>query len=239
MGVTIATPATARNTDGIDPGEAASNGFIVCSRISDGDDQIALKGGTSIDHLTIAHNYFGAGQGMSIGSETNGGVSNVDIYDLTIDGTNSGLTGGDSNGIRIKSSSGRGGPVTNVTYRDICVRDIVNPIVVTPFYKGATGSLIPDYTGIAIRNLHAFGDAVTPRVTLDGYDASHVLGLTLDNVAIDGLAPDHVIAMFADVALGPGAASFSPTGDDVTILDQRTGAAGSDPCATNWAALPD
>ncbi len=56
-GVTIKTPSkatnsagtalsstSAHNTDGIDPGEAASNGFIVCSKISDGDDHIAIKG---------------------------------------------------------------------------------------------------------------------------------------------------------------------------------------------------
>ena len=91
---TALTPSGAHNTDGIDPGEAASNGYIVCSKISDGDDQIAIKGGTGVDGLTIAHDHFGAGHGMSIGSETNGGVSNVDVYDLSIDGTGTGLSGG-------------------------------------------------------------------------------------------------------------------------------------------------
>ena len=82
------TPSSAHNTDGIDPGEAASNGFIVYNKISDGDDHIAIKGGTSVRNLTIAHNHFEAGHGMSIGSETNGGVSDVTVCDLSIDGTN-------------------------------------------------------------------------------------------------------------------------------------------------------
>ena len=121
-------------TDGVDPGESASNGYIVCSKISDGDDHIAIKGGTSVSHLTIAHNHFEAGHGMSIGSETNGGVSDVNVYDLSIDGTGTGLKGGSSNGIRIKSDPSRGGLVKNVTYSDVCVRQLANPILITPHY---------------------------------------------------------------------------------------------------------
>ncbi|HEX4478570.1 MAG TPA: glycosyl hydrolase family 28 protein, partial [Polyangiaceae bacterium] len=80
------TPVYARNTDGIDPA-GASNGFVVCSKISDGDDQMAIKGGSATSHLVVAHDRFGAGHGMSIGSETNGGVSDIDVYDLSIDGS--------------------------------------------------------------------------------------------------------------------------------------------------------
>jgi len=54
---------------------------------------------------------------MSIGSEVNGGVSNVSVYDLSIDGTGSGLGGGSSNGIRIKSDASRGGRVSNMHVR--------------------------------------------------------------------------------------------------------------------------
>ena len=126
------TPSSAHNTNGVDPGEAASNGFIVYNDISDGDDHIAIKGGTSVKNLTIAHNHFEAGHGMSIGSETNGGVSNVNVCDLSIDGTNTGLSGGSSNGIRIKSDSSRGGLVTNITYSDVCVRALTNPIIIRP-----------------------------------------------------------------------------------------------------------
>src|SRR5205823_11126350 len=51
------TPSSAHNTDGVDPGEAASNGFIVYNQISDGADHIAIKGGTSVKNLTIEHNH--------------------------------------------------------------------------------------------------------------------------------------------------------------------------------------
>ena len=108
-GITIKTPSkatnsagtaltytSAHNTDGIDPGEAASNGFIVCSEISDGDDHIAIKGSsaTGVTNLTIAHNHFEAGHGMSIGSEFTGGVSGINVYDLSIDGTGTNTAAG-------------------------------------------------------------------------------------------------------------------------------------------------
>jgi len=140
----------AHNTDGIDPGQAASNGFIVCSKISTGDDHIAIKGNTGVKNLVIAHNRFGAGHGMSIGSEFPGGVSDINVYDLSIDGQGMGTSGGSSNGIRIKSDSSRGGLVNNATYTDICVRNLSNPILLTPFYSTATGTEIPQFTNIRI-----------------------------------------------------------------------------------------
>ena len=147
--------SSAHNTDGVDPGETASNGFIVYNQISDGDDHIAIKGGNSVKNLTIAHNHFEAGHGMSIGSETNGGVSNVTVCDLSIDGTNTGLSGGSANGIRIKSDPSRGGLVQNIFYGDVCVRALTNPIILTPMYSTATGTEIPYYTGITIQTFRS------------------------------------------------------------------------------------
>lgn len=232
------TPSGAHNTDGIDPGESASNGFIVCNTISDGDDHIALKGGTSVNGITIAHNHFGAGHGMSIGSETNGGVSNVNVYDLSIDGLNSGLGGGSSNGIRIKSDSDVGGLVTNVSYSDVCVRDIANPILLTPRYTTATGTSIPEYTDITISDFRSVASSVTPSVTIDGYDSAHITGLTLDNVVIDGIAAANVSATNADITLGPGNVNFTPSGTNVTVTNDITGTSQPNQCAGKFVALP-
>ena len=230
---TALTPAGAHNTDGIDPGESASNGYIVDCDISDGDDQIAIKGGTSVHDLVIAHNHFLAGHGMSIGSETNGGVSRVSVCDLSIDGTAI-PSAGSSNGIRIKSYPGVGGLVTGVTYTDVCVRGVTNPIVLTPFYASGTGS-IPEFDGITIRDFHSVGTSPQPKVTIDGYDASHVTGLTLDGVAFD-VAPS-VTAEFANVTVGPGGASFVPSGNGVTVGDHSSGTLVVNPCAGKWVSF--
>ena len=234
---TALTPSTAHNTDGIDPGEAASNGYIVCSKISVGDDHIAIKGTTGVNHLTIAHNHFGAGHGMSIGSEFQGGVSDVSVYDLSIDGTNTGLGGGSSNGIRIKSDSSRGGLVNNVTYSDVCVRDLANPIILTPKYSTDTGSSIPQYTNITIQNFHSLGTSNNPKVTLDGYDASHLNTITLDNVVVDGISSSNVTASYTKVTLGPGNVNFTPSGTDVTVTNGISGTSQPNDCAGKWVTF--
>ncbi|MDP9001517.1 MAG: glycosyl hydrolase family 28 protein [Myxococcota bacterium] len=254
-GITILTPSTptnsqgavlspfnARNTDGIDPGAggAVSNGYIVYSKISTGDDQIAIKGASAVSSLTIAHNHFGSGHGMSIGSETNGGVSGIDVCDLTIDNSlrQTGSPSVDVNGIRIKSDSSRGGAVTNVTYTDVCIRDVDNPIVLNPNYSTSTGSLIPLYTNITLKNVHASSSSVMQLVTLDGFDSGHTTIFALDNVAVDGVGASGVEAQNANVTLGPGSVNFMPSGANVAVVDHRASVTTPIDCSARWVHIP-
>jgi polygalacturonase len=234
------TPVYARNTDGIDP-SAASNGYIVYSNISTGDDQIAIKGGSGAStNLVIAHDWFGTGHGMSIGSETNAGVSGVTVYDLSIDGTlpTGGASGSDSNGIRIKSDKSRGGLVTGITYSDICMRGLVNPILLDPNYSSASGSLIPSFQNVALHYVRQVAvSGTTPNVTLDGYDASHLSTVTLDNVVIDGITSSHVQASYATVTLGPDPVDFTPSGTGVTVKSGVTGSTASNPCTGRFVPV--
>jgi len=203
--VVIDTPATARNTDGIDPA-GSKNVTITHCYIHNGDDQVAIKAASHSSHITVAHNHFYTGHGMSIGSETSGGVDAVRVTDLSIDGAD--------NGIRIKSNSSRGGLVTDVVYEDVCIRDARNPIVMDTDYAhfGRRGTRIPLFTGIVLRDVRMSGG----RITLEGYDDTHRLGMTLDNVHVDE-APPRVVAAYADLVLGPGPVNFRPAGLDVTL----------------------
>jgi polygalacturonase len=207
--------------------------------ISDGDDHIAIKGSsaTGVSNLTIAHNHFEAGHGMSIGSEFTGGVSNINVYDLSIDGSNAGTSGGSSNGIRIKSDSSRGGLVNNVTYSDICTKDLSNPIFLTPFYTTATGSAIPQFTNIKIQNFHALAGSNTPTVTLDGHDSSHINTVTLDNVVVDGITSSKVLSEFTTVTLGPGAVNFTPSGTGVTVNNAVSGTSTPNACTGKFVTF--
>jgi len=86
-GVKIKTPKTARNTDGIDPSSSTNVTIRDCD-IDTGDDDVAIKSGPGgpSSNITIEHNRFYNGHGMSIGSNTDGGVSHVRVSDLSIDG---------------------------------------------------------------------------------------------------------------------------------------------------------
>jgi polygalacturonase len=253
----VLTPHSARNTDGIDPGatDIATCGVIACSTISTSDDQIAIKGGHWVSDLIIAHNHFGTGHGMSIGSETYGsytspdgvlhrGVENVTVYDLTIDGDSRAVgfdsDDADSNGIRIKSDSSRGGLVNNITFRDVCMRDMANAILVSTAYNPLfAGTLYPEFKSLNFENIHHVScmSLQQPVVTIEGFNADLRAGpITLNNVVVDNIGPNGTAAEFADIRLGPGDVNFTPTGRGVTLTNNISG--GSKPRACVFPTLP-
>ena len=195
-GVRIDTPATARNTDGIDP-ISSRNVTITHSYISTGDDNVAIKAGKlgASENLSVVHNHFYTGHGMSIGSETNGGLRHVLVDDLSMDGTTSGL--------RIKSDPSRGGIVDGVRYQNVCLRDVKAPIDISTHYDPhAQGSLIPAYSNLVFDQVYS----VTPgRVIVRGYDEQHPVQTTLHHVAIDGKPQQQVeYAALSGDAIGSG-----------------------------------
>jgi polygalacturonase len=189
-GVVINTPGKgARNTDGIDP-SGSTNVTITHCYISTGDDNVAIKAGAHCSHMTIAHNHFYAGHGMSIGSETNGGADSIRVTDLSIDGAD--------NGLRIKSNSSKGGLVQDVVYRDVCIRNTKNPILMDSDYEhfGKGGDRLPMFTGIELHDVWVEGGG---KVTLQGFDDQHRLGMTFDNVHF---ADTTIVAEHADLKFG-------------------------------------
>jgi polygalacturonase len=207
LGVKINSPKTARNTDGIDP-SSSTNVSILYSYIHAGDDNVAIKAGSAgpAAHITVAHDHFYSGHGMSIGSETNGNVEDVEVRDLTIDGAD--------NGIRIKSNSTRGGFVRNINYDDICIRDTKEPLVIDPFYSSERGTLVPNFEDITLKNVRV----LTPgKITIFGTDDYHRSRVRFDGVEVDGYQPKLLRTAHARIVIGPGGLNFMPAGDDVQV----------------------
>jgi polygalacturonase len=175
-GVRIDTPHDARNTDGIDP-ISSRNVTIAHSWIRTGDDNVAIKAGSGgpSENISLLHNHFYSGHGMSIGSETNGGVRKVLVDGLSLDGTTAGL--------RIKSNDTRGGSVAGILYHDVCMRGVKSPIDINTHYEQAAvpGTLVPTYTDIRMERVRS----LTPgRVILEGHDDAHPLQLALRDVTV-------------------------------------------------------
>ncbi|HEF4733551.1 glycosyl hydrolase family 28 protein [Burkholderia multivorans] len=189
--------------------------------VSTGDDDIALKGGNNpspagsqlpgIDGnrdvradrkwgIAIAHNHIYWGHGISIGSETNGGVTNVQVYDNSFQDSEEGL--------RIKSDYARGGEVSQIHYANICIRDAKNALLFTPYYSTkavpAGGPLYPNFHDISIANVAIFGEA---GVKLQGFEANtggygepaFPLAMTLTDVVAD--TPDSISVIASDANL--------------------------------------
>ncbi len=229
-GVRIFSPKNARNTDGIDPGNSTNVTITHCF-IHTGDDQVAIKAGKGAPttHMSIVANHFYTGHGMSIGSETNGGASDIYVSDLSIDGAD--------NGLRIKSNVSRGGLVERVTYDDVCIRDTANPVYMDSTYSAGgslTGDLPPTFRDIVLRNVRTDGGG---KVTLEGLDKSHRLGIQFDNAIFDSPAQIKLSAKHADIKVGPGPFNLMVAGEDVSITG-KTGPGAKNACTGKFVPFP-
>ena len=229
-GVKIDTPANARNTDGIDP-SGSKNVTITHSWIRDGDDNVAIKAGGSgpSTDISVTHDHFYYGHGMSIGSETFSGDRRILVQDLSMDGTTSGM--------RIKSDASRGGLVDGVTFRDVCMRNVKNPIDISPFYEHHRGSgdKIPVFRNIFLEGVHA----MTPgNVIMVGFDSSHGSTIWLNGVEIDGVQPQNVETQFGAFTVGPGVVNFKMQGAGVTVSKGASREAAVPACKNRFAGFP-
>lgn len=226
-GVHLLTPTVrgvdSRNTDGIDPG-SSTNITIANSWIDNGDDNIAIK--TGVTHMSVLNNHFYTGHGMSIGSETFSGVSYLLVAGLTEENTTS--------GIRIKSNAARGGLVHDLTYENICMKNVGIPIAISPFYNNGTvegfvdpgvlGDRIPEYKGITLRNIAS----LTPGdVLIAGKDAAHTTEVTLDTITINGIKPEQVHSQYTKASVAH--LNFELKGTEVVVAPAALPAMGNAP----------
>ena len=135
-GITINTPPSP-NTDGIDL--VGTHCLVRNSTINAGDDNIAIGSSSSTavsTDILITNCVFGIGHGVSIGSNTRGGVSNMTVASCSFNGTDY--------GIRMKSndsssSGGDGGITESISYRNITMTNIVYGAIVIYSYYGSGG----------------------------------------------------------------------------------------------------
>jgi polygalacturonase len=232
-GLKIDTPQRlARNTDGVDPGNGSKNITITHSYLREGDDNVALKGGAGgITNVSVVHNHFYWGHGMSIGSETNGGVSKIYVSDLSLDGPD--------NAIRIKSNGSRGGLTHDVLYDDVCVRNSPNPITLDTGYTAAgtpTGNSPPTMKDVTLHNVRISGGG---KFSFNGYDHEHRVGVTLDNVLISDAVEYKYAVHHADIRLGPGPVNLQiPEGEDSTLTGKPSNGTPAS-CADKFVPFPE
>ena len=103
----------------------------------------------------------------------------------------------------------------DVSYENVCMRNVQNPIVFTSMYTTFDGNKLPDYRDIALKNVHS----VTPGwLTLMGLDAEHRIEVSMENVTVDGVAPRQITASNAVVRMAGGNLAWE--GSDVSVTKQ-------------------
>lgn len=163
------------------------------------DDCISLKSGKDEDGLRVARpcedviiekTVFAYGHGgAAMGSETSGGIRNVEVRDCIAEADNWAP-------IRFKSQPSRGGVVENITYRNIELRGVRQAVefnmawrMVPPIAPPA--KVLPVVRNVRIINLHGTATAVG---SMHGLPDSFIDGITFENcdvTANTGLTIEH------------------------------------------------
>ena len=188
-GITIETLAVSgqhapNNTDGVD---ISAKGVFFCGNsIACGDDNVVMSGSA----IYVGYSNLGVGHGCTIGSITQNGVNGVTVDHVTFNGTTS--------GIRMKSARGRGGLVENISYSNITMTNVQNPVFITSYYPSlptdpttdpaqAVTTTTPEWQKITITNLSAVGS--TMGGTLWGLPEAPIAQVVFDNVSIQAKQP--------------------------------------------------
>ncbi len=192
--VRILAPYPSPNTDALDP-FSSSNVRIDHLYADTGDDNIAIKSGAAnspggddpVRDITITDCTFLHGHGLSIGSELAGGAHNIRAERIHFDGTD--------NGIRVKANRDRGNDVSNLSFRDIDMKDVKYPIVISEYYprilppEGAmtpqpVTRLTPHFHDITLENVTATGGEMAGAIV--GLPEAPVDNVVLKNVSLSG-----------------------------------------------------
>ncbi|MGB7266739.1 MAG: glycoside hydrolase family 28 protein [Terracidiphilus sp.] len=192
--IRVLAPYPSPNTDAVDP-FSSSNVHIDHLYADTGDDDIAIKSGAinspggdapSRD-ITITDCTFLHGHGLSIGSEIAGGAQNITAERIHFDGTD--------NGIRVKAARDRGNDVSNLVFRDIDMKNVANPLVISEYYPhilpppGAmtpepVTHLTPHFHDITFENVTATGGQMAGAIV--GLPEAPVEDVVLKNVSLSG-----------------------------------------------------
>ena len=160
------------NGDGIDPDSARNVAIVDCS-FDTGDDCIAVKSGKNpegnvvarpTENVRIVDCRFARGHGISIGSETSGGVRGVLVEDC--------VAGDLINGLQIKATKDRGNVIEDIAVRDCDLRKITILTALPYNNDGAPAPDIPFFRNFTFRNLDLTqADASKPVIVVNGFEA--------------------------------------------------------------------
>ncbi|KAF6993440.1 hypothetical protein CFC21_010332 [Triticum aestivum] len=145
-GITITAPGDSPMNDGIHIARTKDIQVLDCD-IKTGDDCMSIETGT--ENLYASRITCGPGHGISIGSlgddNSEARVSNVTVYKAHLSGT--------TNGVRMKSWQGGKGYATDVTFEDITMEDVHNPIIIDQNYCTSPKSCKKQTSAVEFSNI--------------------------------------------------------------------------------------
>lgn len=231
-GLKIRSASEVSNTDGVDPSYNSQNVTIAHSFIWTGDNPISVKSNTSgeggsyqtgpTQNISVLDLQTGGGDGVTIGYDTSGGVSNVLFNGLTQNGN---PNESQSVGFGINSSPSKGGNVDLVTFENVCTNNETKAMMqFASTADASTGKYPPKYTRISVLNYHGLNGAGIPGAyggkgtgnsgvyTLQGFSqsasgsnpaANNPIAITFSGVVLDGSISGSTGNKLLTATLGP------------------------------------
>ncbi|TDE88520.1 glycoside hydrolase family 28 protein [Occultella glacieicola] len=195
------------NNDGCNP-ESSRDVLIEDCTFDTGDDCIAIKAGKGPDGwhpgeatagVVIRDCRMRAGHGgITVGSETSGGVSDVVAYRCRMSSPELGRA------LRIKSNPERGGYIRDILFADIEVGEVRQAVleVALDYGRVTAGPHPPDVRGIEVLRVSA--ESAGCAVRLIGLPDAPIRRLRLRDCSFGRLAGPDVVRHVVDSDLGPG-----------------------------------
>ncbi|WP_170154427.1 glycoside hydrolase family 28 protein [Mangrovibacterium diazotrophicum] len=202
-----------QNADGLDISRCQNVLLYNCT-VNTGDDGICMKssgkkeGEFRLENIVIKDcKVFHGHGGFVIGSNTDGGMNNIYVKNLSCSMTDIGL--------RFKSDVTRGGKVTNVYIEDVYMTNLIGEAIsfnldykdnaAIPVNIDASKFLAPDFDGLHFKNIYCYGaekaavlggvnaDLNVKNVTFEnmllqtreGFEAIRSEGISLKNVTVE------------------------------------------------------
>ncbi|GAB2234516.1 hypothetical protein Droror1_Dr00003771 [Drosera rotundifolia] len=189
----ITAPATSPNTDGIHI-ENTNNVEIYNSVISNGDDCVSI--GSGCFDVDIRNVTCGPSHGISIGSlgshNTRACVHNITVRDSLIKSS--------ANGVRIKTWQGGSGAVSGITFNNIHMDNVRNPIIIDQFYclgKGCANQTSAVFVNdISYSSIKGTYDVRGPPIHFGCSDAVPCANITLSDIELLPAVGDMVLDPF-------------------------------------------
>ncbi|HEY4381654.1 MAG TPA: glycosyl hydrolase family 28 protein [Acidobacteriaceae bacterium] len=191
-GVTVRTPATRANADGIDL-DGLTNATVTNSSIEAGDDGVAVKDNNSAtSNVTVTNNRLYGTHGLSIGSVLGFTVSNVLFLNNYVYGSDLlGNLSASSNALVVKQKPACASTVSQVTYQNTCIKGVKHLITFYTNYStssSCTSAGNPVYTNILVNGVVASQSISGAYEEFIGYSAAAPSDAALAYVSLDANA---------------------------------------------------
>ncbi|XP_010537987.1 PREDICTED: probable polygalacturonase At1g80170 isoform X2 [Tarenaya hassleriana] len=177
----VIAPGSSPNTDGIHV--SGSRGVVVKNAlVRTGDDCVSIVNNSS--KISISNIVCGPGHGISIGS-LGKSESWVQVEDVIVD---TAYLSDTENGVRIKTWQGGHGSVSRITFQNIFMKNVSNPIIIDQYYCDSKKPCVNQTSAVNVENIsfiHIRGTSATEEaVTFSCSDDSPCRKIVMEDIML-------------------------------------------------------